>query len=165
MAGPGTVVPALSCTAFAITGAYLAFFHSVKLMTANVVLAVATGAALTVRIADDVGWPVAQVCGAAQHDAPALGDIVIVGFEHHVLVEHRRQQLGAFGGAEQQRPVLDDEVDREDLGPPGHRGDEAAQRDAGEQIPAVLLGELGDRRLGRVGGVHDPIVGARPAHP
>ena len=59
VAGPGTVVPALSCTAFAITGAYLAFFHSVKLMTANVVLALATGAALTVRIADAVGWSVA----------------------------------------------------------------------------------------------------------
>ncbi|MCK5751141.1 MAG: diguanylate cyclase [Mycobacterium sp.] len=59
VAGPGIVVPTLSCTAFAITGAYLAFFHSVKLMTANVVLALATGAALTVRIADDVGWPVA----------------------------------------------------------------------------------------------------------
>ena len=59
VAGPGTVVPALSCTAFAITGAYLAFFHSVKLMTANVVLALATGAVLTVHIADDVGWPVA----------------------------------------------------------------------------------------------------------
>ena len=59
IAGPGTVIPALSCTAFAVTGAYLAFFHSVKLLTANIVLAVATAAALTVRIADSVGWPVA----------------------------------------------------------------------------------------------------------
>ena len=59
LAAPGTTVPALACAGFVVTGSYLAFFHSTKLLTANIALAVATAAILTVQIAGRVGWPVA----------------------------------------------------------------------------------------------------------
>jgi hypothetical protein len=70
---------------------------------------------------------------------------MVIGFEQHLVVHDGAQQLGAFGRAEQQCPVPRDEIDREDFGPTIQSGDEPAERAAGQQVPALVLGEFYDR--------------------
>ena len=79
------------------------------------------------------------------YHTPAFGNAMVVGLEQHVIVDRSAHQFGALGGAEQQRPVLDDEVDREDVRPAIDAGDEPPQRDARQKIPAFRLRQDGDR--------------------
>ena len=72
-------------------------------------------------------------------------DVVVVGLEQHLVVRHRAEQFGAFGGAEQHRALLDDEVHREDLQPPAAKACHVpAERDTREQVPALVFIEHGD---------------------
>ncbi len=69
---------------------------------------------------------------ALDDDAPAFGHGVIVGLEENVIVDCCADQLGALRGAEEHRAVLDDEIDREDLGLTVDACDESPDRDAGK---------------------------------
>ena len=60
--------------------------------------------------------------------APALGDIMIVDLEHHMIVDRGADQLGALSGAKQDRVAINDVVHREDLGPAANARDQSPQR-------------------------------------
>jgi hypothetical protein len=47
---------------------------------------------------------------------PALGDVMVVGLENHLIVYHGADQLGALRGAKQDRSAPNYVVHREDLG-------------------------------------------------
>lgn len=51
-----------------------------------------------------------------QDDAPAFGNIVAVGFEKNLIVDCGADQLRTLRGTKKHCPVLDDEIDRKDLG-------------------------------------------------
>src|SRR6478735_1423492 len=96
------------------------------------------------------------------YHAPAFGNAMVVGLEQHVIVDRSAHQLAALGGAEQHSPVLDDEVDREDVRPAIHACDEPSQRDARQKIPAFRLRQDGDRLRFFVHG-HDVSHGRCPS--
>ncbi|ATA29311.1 hypothetical protein MLM_3278 [Mycobacterium lepraemurium] len=54
------------------------------------------------------------------------------------FVDRRADQLGALRGAEQHGAALHDVVDREDVGLTVGVGDQPAQRQAAQQIPALV---------------------------
>src|SRR5271155_3036730 len=85
---------------------------------------------------------------ALQDDAPAFGHGVIVGLEKNVIVDCRAHQLGALRSAEKHGAVLDDEIDREDLGLTVDACDESPESDAGKQIPAFVGRQNGDGLTG-----------------
>lgn len=81
---------------------------------------------------------------ASDNNTPALGDRIAVSLEQHVLVDRGAGQLGAFGGAEQYRAVLNHEVHRKDLRITVDTGHQPAERYAAEQAPAFAFGKDGD---------------------
>jgi diguanylate cyclase (GGDEF)-like protein len=59
VAQPSPALAALGCTAMAITGGYIAFFHSAKLFAFNLVIAVAIAIAATIRLAGQTDFTTA----------------------------------------------------------------------------------------------------------
>ena len=85
--------------------------------------------------------------GAPNDDAPAVGDGVVVGLEQDLVVHDGAEQLGALGGPEQHRPVLGDEVHREEFQLIADTRHQSTQRDALQQIPTLVVAEYRDRAL------------------
>ncbi len=56
---PRPAFAALACTALAITGSYIAFFHNTRVLLVNMLLALALTAVAVYRMADRAGWPAA----------------------------------------------------------------------------------------------------------
>jgi len=69
---------------------------------------------------------------------------MIVNLEQDVVVYCHADQLGALRGTEQQRAILDGEIDRKDLWPAVDGSNQSAQSDAFQKIPAFMLGQDAD---------------------
>ena len=91
------------------------------------------------------------------HDAPCGSGfgVVAVNLEGHGAAQYRGRQLGSLRRAEHHRPVIDDEVDREDVRVIGDRNCEMADVAVAEQIPAHV--GLEDRHSEAVG-LHVPSI-------
>jgi hypothetical protein len=77
-------------------------------------------------------------------DAPALLGIVVVGLERDARIDLHARELRSLSRAHDDRVPLHDEIDWKDVGFTRHDGDEAAEVDAGQCVPAGVLIETGD---------------------
>src|SRR6202048_1006766 len=82
---------------------------------------------------------------ALDDHAPALLDVVVVGFEQALIVDRGTYQLGSLSSAQQHRATLHDEVHRKELRLTIDASDNPAERLNGQQIPAFMRGQDGGR--------------------
>ena len=98
---------------------------------------------------------------ALDDDAPrfAVGLVVAVDLERHASAQHCGGQLGAFGGAEHDAAVVDDVVDREDVGVVGDRDGESSHDARAEQLEALVRRQHRHAEAVGGGGGHVSIIG------
>ena len=80
---------------------------------------------------------------ALDHDAPrgAAAGFIAVDLEGDETIQHGACELGAGGAAEDEAAIIDDEVDREDVGLAGDVDSQPADGGFAEQCPTLGLTE------------------------
>ena len=164
LAAPAPAVPVLACAAFAVTGSYLGFFHSTKLLTANISLAIATAVILTVRIAHEVGWPVALSAFWILWLLNTAVPIAVRGMAWALTHYVERANTDPLTGLLNRRGFLD-EVCRllEDAGTPSVFVTVMVDLDDFKRVNDVSGHAAGDRILGAVSAVLRGLVPHRAA--
>ena len=82
--------------------------------------------------------------GSSHDDTPGDVPVLAVDLEGDVVIHHDAEQLAALRRPEQQRVLVDDVVDRDDVYLVGQMEGEAAHGVCAEELPTLVQRQLGD---------------------